>query len=248
VELDDVGVSARVAREEGWELGDVLPTDFGVAQRDLTIRAIYELGQREGLTDFLISVGTYDTLGFPPGDQGIYVAFAPGVDPEEGIAALEAVVEPYPALEVLDREGLKDQIAGQINQLIAFLFVLLALAIVIAFVGIVNTLALSVLERVREIGLLRAVGMSRRQLRSSIRWEAVLVALFGAVLGLVVGLVFGWAIVRALVDQGIEQFSAAPVPLLIVTIAAAFFGVLAAIFPAWRATRMNVLEAVTTEE
>ncbi|MGH8982852.1 MAG: ABC transporter permease [Acidimicrobiia bacterium] len=248
VELDDVGVSGRVAREEGWEVGDVLPTDFGVAQRDLTIRAIYELGQREGLTDFLISTSTYDTLGFPPGDQGVYVAFAPGVDDEEGIAALEAVVEPYPSLEVLDRQGLKDQIAGQINQVIAFLFVLLALAIVIAFVGIVNTLALSVLERVREIGLLRAVGMSRRQLRSSIRWEAVLVALFGTVLGLVVGLVFGWAIVRALADQGIEQFSAAPVPLVIVAIGAAFFGVLAAIFPAWRATRMNVLEAVATDE
>ncbi len=248
VELDDVGVSGRVAHEEGWEVGDVLPTDFGVAQRDLTIRAIYELGQREGLTDFLISTSTYDTLGFPPGDQGVYVAFAPGVDDEEGIAALEAVVEPYPSLEVLDRQGLKDQIAGQINQVIAFLFVLLALAIVIAFVGIVNTLALSVLERVREIGLLRAVGMSRRQLRSSIRWEAVLVALFGTVLGLVVGLVFGWAIVRALADQGIEQFSAAPVPLVIVAIGAAFFGVLAAIFPAWRATRMNVLEAVATDE
>ena len=248
VELDDVGVSGRIARDQGWELGDVLPTDFGVAERDLTIRAIYELGQREGLTDFLISNETYETLGFPPGEQGIYVAFAPGVDSEDGIAALEEIIQPYPALEVLDRQGLKDQIAGQINQLIAFLFVLLALAIVIAFVGIVNTLALSVLERVREIGLLRAVGMSRRQLRSSIRWEAVLVAMLGAVLGLVIGLVFGWAIVQALVDQGIEQFSAAPVPLVIVTISAAIFGVLAAIFPAWRATRMNVLEAVMTEE
>lgn len=248
VGLDDVGVSARVAREEGWELGDVLPTDFGVAERDLTIRAIFALGQREGLTDFLISTGTYDTLGFPPGDQGIYVAFAAGVDAEDGIAALEEVIEPYPSLEVLDRQGLKDQIAGQINQIIAFLFVLLALAVVIAFVGIVNTLALSVIERVREIGLLRAVGMSRRQLRSSIRWEAVLVSLFGAVLGLIVGLVFGWAIVRALADQGIEEFSAAPVPLVVVAVSAAFFGVLAAIFPAWRATRMNVLEAVSTDE
>ena len=249
VQLDDVGVSGRVARDQGWELGDVLPSDFGIAERDLTIRAIFELGQREGLADFLISAETFDALGFPGvGDLGVYITFAPGVTPEDGTAAVAEVIEPYPVLEVIDREELKEQIAAQINQVIVFLFVLLALAIVIAFVGIVNTLALSVLERVREIGLLRAVGMSRRQLRSSIRWEAILVSLFGAVLGLVVGLVFGWAIVRALADQGIEEFSAAPLPLLIVTICAAIFGVVAAIFPAWRATRMNVLEAVTTDE
>jgi len=248
VQLEDVGISGRVAREEGWGLGDVLPTDFGVSERDLTITAIFEVGQREGLADFLISTETYETLGLPNvGDQGVYVKFAPDVDVDEGMAAIQEVIEPYAQLEVIDREELKDQIAAQINQLIAFLFVLLALAIVIAFFGIVNTLALSVLERTHEIGLLRAVGMSRRQLRSAIRWEAVLVSLFGAVLGLVVGLGFGWAIVRALSDQGIEQFSAAPISLAYVTVLAAFFGVLAAVFPAWRATRLNVLDAVTHE-
>ena len=248
VGLNDVGVSGRVARDQGWELGTVIPTDFGVAQRELTVRAIFEVGQREGLADFLVSLETYDTLGFPTvSDQGVYVTFAAGVSPDEGMAALEEVIEPYPQLEVLDREELKDQVASQINQLIAFLFVLLALAIVIAFFGIVNTLALSVLERTHEIGLLRAVGMSRRQLRSAIRWEAILVSLFGAVLGLIVGLVFGWAIVRALADQGIEEFSAAPISLVYVTILAALLGVIAAVFPAWRATRLNVLEAVSHE-
>lgn len=251
--LEDLGaqsvaVSQRFADEQGWALGDTLSADFGLAQRDLTIDAIYGVGQRDGLTDVLISLEAYDTLGFPPGDQAVYVKFADGVDAEEGIALIEEIIEPYPVLEVIDQQGLKDQFAGAINEMIMFLFVLLALAVFIAFVGIVNTLALSVLERVREIGLLRAVGMSRRQLRSAIRWEAVLVSLFGAVLGLIVGLVFGWAIIRALRDEGITEFSAATFELVLVTFAAALFGVLAAIWPARRAARMNVLEAVSAEE
>ncbi|HEY3259047.1 MAG TPA: ABC transporter permease, partial [Pseudonocardiaceae bacterium] len=136
---------------------------------------------------------------------------------------------------------------NQINQILVLFYLLLALAVVIAFIGIINTLALSVLERIRELGLLRAVGMTRRQLRAMIRWEAVIIAVLGAVLGLVVGTFFGWTLVRALHSQGITDFRLPVGTLLVFVAAAAVAGVLAAIFPGIRAARIDILRAITTE-
>jgi putative ABC transport system permease protein len=134
-----------------------------------------------------------------------------------------------------------------INQLLNLIYALLFLAVVIAGIGIINTLSLSILERTRELGLLRAVGMSRRQLRSSVRWESVIIAFLGTLLGLVIGLFFGWAVVEALGDQGITEFTA-PVPLLVLfVILGGIGGVLAAIFPARRAAKLDVLQAVGYE-
>jgi putative ABC transport system permease protein len=134
-----------------------------------------------------------------------------------------------------------------INQLLNLIYALLFLAVVIAGIGIINTLSLSILERTRELGLLRAVGMSRRQLRSSVRWESVIIAFLGTLLGLVIGLFFGWAVVEALADQGITEFTA-PIPLLVLfVILGGIGGVLAAIFPARRAAKLDVLQAVAYE-
>jgi putative ABC transport system permease protein len=113
--------------------------------------------------------------------------------------------------------------------------------------GIGNTIALSVLERTREIGLLRAVGMRRRQVRSTVRWEAVIISLFGTVLGLALGLVGGWGIVRSLRDEGFGVFEVPVVPFVVLAIVGALVGVLASVWPAWRASRMNVLDAIATE-
>src|SRR5262249_61662952 len=125
--------------------------------------------------------------------------------------------------------------------------VLLALAVVVAVSGVVNTLALSVLERIRELGLLRALGMTRPQLRAMIRWEAVVIAVLGALLGLAVGTFFGWALVRALHDQGITEFAAPVGTLAGFVLAAGLAGVLAAVFPGRRAARVDGLRAITTE-
>jgi putative ABC transport system permease protein len=122
--------------------------------------------------------------------------------------------------------------------------VLLFFAIVIALFGIANTLGLSIIERRRELGLLRAVGMTRRQLRSSVRWESVIIALLGTVLGLVIGVVFAWAMVKALADEGIDRFSVAPAQLLLIVILAGLFGVVAAALPARRAAKLDVLRAI----
>ena len=156
-------------------------------------------------------------------------------------------MQDYPAGKLQDRNEFKQSQGNQVNTFLNLVYVLLTFAIVIAVFGIANTLGLSVIERTHEIGLLRAVGMTRRQLRSTIRWESVIVALLGAVLGLVIGVFFGWAMVTALRDQGINQLAFAPLSLALIIVIAGVFGVIAAILPARRAAKLDVLRAVTTE-
>jgi putative ABC transport system permease protein len=134
----------------------------------------------------------------------------------------------------------------QIGQLVNLIYVLLALSVLIAFFGIVNTLALSVTERTREIGLLRAVGMSRAQLRRMIRLESLVIALFGAILGVGVGSLFGWAILPPLADQGLNNFSYPVTSIIVFFVVAAVLGVAAAYFPARRAAKLDVLRAIAT--
>ncbi|MEC8070427.1 MAG: FtsX-like permease family protein, partial [Actinomycetota bacterium] len=135
----------------------------------------------------------------------------------------------------------------QLNSFLAVIFVLLALSLVIALIGIANTLALSVFERTREIGLLRAVGMTRRQLRRAIRWEAVIIAIFGAILGLILGVIFGVAAVVAIPDTFINTVSIPYGSLVVYLVIAGLAGILAAILPARRAARLNVLDAISHE-
>jgi putative ABC transport system permease protein len=124
---------------------------------------------------------------------------------------------------------------------------MLLLAIFIALLGIANTLALSIIERTRELGMMRAVGMTRTQLRSMIRWESVIIAIQGTLLGIVVGVLFGWALVTALSDEGIETFRLPVTTLVVIVVLAALAGVLAAVWPARRAAKLDVLRAVVTE-
>ena len=138
----------------------------------------------------------------------------------------------FPNVTVQDQAEFRDSQARQIDQIINLFYSLLGLAIVIALFGIVNTLGLSIFERIRELGLLRAVGATRAQLRSMIRWEAVIIAVLGAVLGLAVGVFFGWTIVRALSSQGITEFTLPVGQLVAFVVAAALAGILAASCPA----------------
>ena len=150
-------------------------------------------------------------------------------------------------LEVRDQSEFKEEQRKQINQLLSFIYVLLALAVLIAALGIVNTLALSVIERTREIGLLRAVGMARRQVRRMIRLESVVIAIFGALLGIALGIALGTSLVSALADEGLEEVVVPYGQLVIYVAVGGLIGVLAAIFPARRAARLDVLRAITTE-
>ncbi len=160
---------------------------------------------------------------------------------------LDSVLAGYPNLKLLDETGLKQDVKGQIATLTNIILALLLLAVVIGAIGIVNTLALSVIERTREIGLLRAVGTSRRQLRRMIRLEAVVISVFGALLGLALGLAFGAALRRSLASDGFTVLSVPVLQLTAYLVGAALIGMVAAVWPAWRAARLNVLSAIATE-
>jgi putative ABC transport system permease protein len=148
---------------------------------------------------------------------------------------------------VLDKDGFLRHVSKEIDTMVGLFSALLMLAVVIALLGIANTLALSVFERTREIGLLRAVGMHRSQVRATVRWESIIIAVFGATLGLGVGVFFGWALVEGMADQGIDTLTVPGGTLLMVTVIAAIAGALAGVLPARRAARLDVLRALVTE-
>lgn len=242
---DQIGVSTKVASDKGWEVGDRLDVKFpvGGAQK-MEIGAIYAVGQQEGLSDYFISLDAYQGLFPQQLDNQVYALLDPGVSAAEGRSQIDPVLDAYPTAELQDQAEFKEAQESQIDQLVNLIYALLALAVFIAGIGIANTLALSIVERTREVGLLRAVGMTRAQLKSTIRWEAVIISMFGTVSGLVLGLFFGWAIVLALKDQGISEFAPPGLQLLAIVVLALLLAVAAAYFPARRAAKLDVLRAI----
>ena len=146
-----------------------------------------------------------------------------------------------------NRAEFKAAKASQIDVVLNLIYALLGLAIIIALMGITNTLALSIFERNRELGLLRAVGMTRSQLKATVRFEAVIIALFGTALGLGIGAFFGWSMVQALASEGIGEFVLPTTTLIVITIVAIVAGVGASVLPGRRAARLDVLKAISSQ-
>ena len=172
---------------------------------------------------------------------------APGVSQEDLRAAVTSAVAPYVVVSVQDRDEFVDQMAAQVDQLLVILYALLGLSLIIAVLGIVNTLALSVIERTREIGLLRAVGLGRMQLAGTVTVESVLTALFGTVVGLVVGVGLASVLPTVYADEGLDQLVVPWGGLATMVVLAVVVGVVAALWPAIRAARMRALEAIASE-
>ena len=197
--------------------------------------------------DFIITCDRYATGVEVLTDQFVLANASGGVSVDEAAAAADALTVDYPNVQVQTKSELVADAESQIDALLAIFTGLLALAIIIAILGITNTLALSIIERTREIGLLRAVGMSRRQLRRMVRWESVIIAVFGAMLGMVAGAVLGWIVVLALRDEGLGDFAIPVGQLVTLVLIAGVAGVVAAIYPAWKASRLNILDAIAYE-
>jgi putative ABC transport system permease protein len=241
---DGIGVLDSVAEDKSLKLGDEVQVVFpATGPQTFTVQSIFE---QAGFANWVIGLDAYERNVPDQFDSQVYVKTTNGVTPEN-TAALQKVVAELPGPELQTREEFKESQIGQVNQLLNLIYVLLFFAIFIALFGIANTLGLSIIERRHELGLLRAVGMTRRQLRSSVRWESVIIALLGTVLGLVIGVLVAWAMVHALADQGFDRLSLAPLQLLVIVVLAAVFGVVAAIFPARRAARLDILESIYTE-
>ena len=239
-------VYKETAKSNGWKVGDTVRAQFArTGNQDLKIVGIYTDNRLLG--NYVVSLGTYEKNFTQQLDIIVLAKTSPEVTQVQAKAAAAAVAKEFPNVKLEDQAQFRQSQADQINVLLGLVTALLGLAIIIALVGIVNTLALSIFERTREIGLLRAVGMARRQVRTMIRWEAVIIAVFGAVLGAVVGIFFGWAMVQALRSQGITTLTVPAGQLVVYILIAALFGVIAAILPARRAARLDVLAAISTE-
>jgi len=192
----------------------------------------------------LTTLQTLEDLGYPAQDNTLIINTdgSPGV--EEG---LEKVVAKQPIVTVKDQGEFAEEQRAPIDQFVLIIYALLGLALVIAVLGIVNTLALSVIERTREVGLLRAIGVSRRQLRLMITLESVLISLLGTLLGVLLGIGFGIALMRAVRDEGLEVIAVPYGQMAMFLLLSVLVGVLAAVFPARRAARLDVLRAIATE-
>ncbi len=246
LDADSVAVYEQTAKDTGVKIGDTIKMKFPQAgDQPMKVVAIYK---RQDLG------GEY-TLGLPAWkdrfpnqfDYQIYTKVAPGVSVAAARDAVSKATAGYANATVLDLAELKQKQLEPFDAMLIMVYAMLFLAIIIALLGIVTTLGLSIYERTRELGLLRAVGMSRAQMRATVRWESVIISLFGTLLGIVVGAFFGWAIVKALYQQGVEVLQIPVGQLVIVTIFAAIFGVVAAIWPARRAAKLDVLRSLATE-
>ena len=238
-------ISEKVAEDRGLAVGSTVPVTWEDDTKEtLRVTGVYEDNELVG--SYLV-----DDSAVTHFDRKLYFAglvkLAAGTDPGTARAALDTALKPYPNVELQDQSEFVGEATKQIDQLVQFFQLLLALSVGIAILGIVNTLALSVLERTRELGLLRAVGMSRRQVKRMVRVEAVLVSVFGGLLGLAVGIVFGIALQKALVDQGVTELSFPVTQLASYLVLAGAAGVLAAMLPARRAAKLNVLQAVASD-
>jgi putative ABC transport system permease protein len=241
-----VALLADYADEEGLQVGDTLTLDLPTGEHSFPVEAIYEPNTIIGF-DYLISLDTMGALGYPAADNVVYLTVADGYETADIQKELEDATVDLPMVTVKDQQGYVEEQQGLFNQMLTMVYGLLGLAIIIAILGIVNTLALSVIERTREVGLLRAIGLDRRQLRRTIRLEAIVISVYGAVLGVSMGLLFGSVLINSLADQGLNSLVIPWGQVIAFVVAAAVVGVLAAVFPARRAAKLDVLQAITTE-
>ena len=245
LDKDGILISESLAERDNLKIGSVIPVTFGDGvTRDLTVRALYVHNDLAG--DRVISRETFANTTVSSFDFSIYVTLEKGADNEKVRAGLQKAVDEYGQGKLLSRDEYIDEQAGQVNQLLGLIYGLLALSVIIAIVGIIITLLLSVFERQREIGLLRAVGMTRSQVRTTVRWESVITSLLGAVVGILLGLGLGWVIVFALRDQGLTSFQIPIGSTVFIMVMSFVVGVLAAVYPAWRATKVDMLDALNT--
>ncbi len=242
-----LAVSKSVADGKGWKLGSVVPVRFADgASANFTVGAIFD-AQGTPVGDYLVPRAAWTPHSARDADGTVLVKLRPGTSLAAGRGAVERVTPAYGDPKVQDRNQYADTVSSGVSGFLTVVYVLLALAILIALMGIANTMSLSIHERTRELGLLRAVGQTRGQARAMVRWESVIVALFGTAGGLGLGVFLGWALVRAVSPAGIGSF-AAPLPrLALILLVGALAGVLAGLRPARRAARLDVLTAIATE-
>jgi putative ABC transport system permease protein len=241
---EQIAVPAEAAEENGWSLGSTVGFEFvDGARQDFTVGAIFEgVDLVDGL---VLPFDAWAPHTRQPVDYVTMMGLADGVSMADGRAAVDAVGERFGAPAAQDDEEYLATVSSEVDQLLVMVYVMLALSILIALMGIANTLSLSMHERTRELGLLRAVGQTRRQLRAMVRWESVVIAVFGTIGGVGLGVFLGWGLMRAVAaSEGMGVFALPTGQLVAVVAIGGVAGVLAGIRPARRAARLQVLDAI----
>jgi putative ABC transport system permease protein len=214
----------------------------GAPPLELTVQGIYTTA---GFTDVLVS---RDLFSGSTGVMQYFQIYVKGADGENEStqAALDAIVEQYPTAQLQSRDGFIDDQSSQIDGFLNFLYALLGMSVFIAVIGVAITLWLAVWERRREIGLLRAVGMTKRQVRSSVLWESLITGVVGVVMGVVLGTVLGWIIVKAFEDDGLGVFQLPTGTIIVSAIVLFVLSGLAALIPGRKGSNSDILEAIAT--
>jgi putative ABC transport system permease protein len=234
------------AADLGVGVGSLVDIGFpGGHEESFSVGAVFDDSTMMG--NWVIDNDAFDRFLPRAPDNSMSIAYAADADPVAARTLVETVTDDYPQASVNNGNELREEMEGQLDQLLSIITVFLGLSLFIAVLGITNTLALSVYERTRELGLLRAVGMTRRQMRRMVRWEAVIIALFGGILGVAMGVLFGLAATAAIPETFIDVVSVPVQKLVLYLVVAGLFGVVAAIFPARRASRLDILEAISYE-
>lgn len=241
-----VVVDEEFAAERGLSTGEQVELLFPSGERrSFDVGAAF--APTALLSGLVVPLEDFRAVGGSAQDTVLLVDVADGADFAATTAGVEAAAAANPLLVVSDQSAIKEQNAQQLDQLLYLIYAMLGLSIIIAALGVVNTMVLSVVERTREIGMLRAVGASRRQVRRMVRWEAVLVSLVGGIVGVGLGVVGGIAVQRALAAQGIDRLALPLGTIAALLVAALLIGLIGAVFPARRAARLDILRAVVTE-
>ena len=242
---DGIFVNAERATEKGWGIGtrlQIIRVDGAII--DAEVRGF--VSGDTSFANYVVSREMFADAPTPIFDAFVYIKVAADASKDDVKDRIAAISSDVGIGTLQTKEEFIDDQAAQINQVLALIYGLLFLSIIIAIVGIVITLLLSVFERRREIGLLRAVGMTKSQVRTTVRWESVITSLLGAITGVVLGIVMGVVVVAALSDGGDVSFRLPVVETVWIVIISFVLGVVAAIYPAWRATRVNIVEAIAT--
>jgi putative ABC transport system permease protein len=250
--LDGMLIAEDEADHYGVGPGDTLRVTYPLTgPADVPIAGVYARKQFTGgypVPLGILSIATEEkNFGGTQQDSLVYVKAKPGQNSAARAQIEGAVGRNFPNVKINSRAEFQNMQEGTVDQFVAGLVALLVLSEIIAVLGIINTLLLSVYERTRELGLLRIVGMSRVQLRRMVRGESIIIAVIGGVVGLGLGIFWGWAFTTALREQGLDQFDVPPLQVAGFLVFSVIAGTIAALLPAWRASRLDVLEAIAEE-
>jgi putative ABC transport system permease protein len=243
---DTVLLQRSYADDNDLDVGDTVDVTVPAGQQKWEVVGVFE-DNPIIFTGMLTTIDTFDAAGFEPADNALIVFAEDGARSAALQERLDATIANLPIVTVKDQAAFAQEQREPIDQFVLIIFALLGLALIIAVLGIVNTLALSIIERTREVGLLRAIGLSRAQLRAMVTLESVVISVLGAVLGIVLGVFFGIMLMLAVRDEGLEVISVPYGQVAVFLVLSLVIGVLAAVFPARRAARLDVLRAIATE-